>query len=141
MSELRAAIVAAVVAALVAGGGGAFAASYISGRSIRPHSIPLNRLSELPPAGLENVSRVTGREYVVQPSLTGYAEATCPRGEIAVSGGFAVVAQVAANQIVGLVSEPMADLSGWVSGFEDHGTTPATVVAYALCARGSQASS
>jgi hypothetical protein len=47
---MRSAIIAALVAALVAGGT-AGAASYINGRSIRPHSIPLNRLAHRP-AGL-----------------------------------------------------------------------------------------
>jgi hypothetical protein len=47
------------------------------------------------------------------------------------------VAELNPEQVVGLVSEPRVDLSGWVSGFEDHGTTPATVQAFAVCAPGS----
>lgn len=134
---MKNAIVAAAVAALVAGSGTAAASSWLNGHRIKPHSIPLNRLAANP-GSLPQVTRVQGQEYVVQPSTTGFAQAICPRGQIAISGGFAVVAQVNAAQIVGLVSEPMTDLSGWVSGFEDHGTSPATVVSYALCAPSDQ---
>jgi hypothetical protein len=132
---MRNAIVAAVVATLV-GGSSAVAASQISGRSIRPHSIPLNRLVHMPAAAPLLATRVTGEEYVVQPGDTGYGIAQCPRGQAAISGGFAIVAEVNANQVVGLTSEPMAAQAGWVAGFQDTGTTPATVVAYALCSAG-----
>jgi hypothetical protein len=135
---MRSALVAAVVATLVSGGGGALAASYISGRSIRPHSIPLNRLAKLPAAkGCQlHLAYVVGQEYVVQPGSTGFGLALCPRGEVAVSGGFAIEAEVNASQVVGLTSEPMSADAGWTAGFQDTGTTPATVVAYSLCAAG-----
>ena len=134
---MRSAVIAAIVAALVGGGGTAVASSWLNGRHIRPHTIPLNRLTRMPASTLSNVSRVTGDEYVVQPGTTGFALADCPKGELAISGGFAVIAELNPLQVVGLVSEPKVDLSGWVSGFEDHGTTPATVQAFALCAPGS----
>lgn len=127
----------AIIAALVAGGGTAAASSWLNGGHIRPHSIPLNRLTAMPATALSNVSRVTGGEYVVQPGTTGFGLANCPRGELAISGGFAVIMELNPAQVVGLVSEPKIDLSGWVSGFEDHGTTPATVQAFAVCAPGS----
>lgn len=139
MTSLRSAIVAAVVAALVAGGSSAVAASYISGRMIRPHSIPLNRLASKPAAGgrFLHLTYVAGPETVAQPGGSGYSQAVCPgRGSVAVSGGFAVVAEVNANQVVGLTSQPMQAAVGWAAGFEDQGTTPATVVAYALCTPG-----
>lgn len=41
-------LLAAIVAAVVASGSTAAATSYVNGRSIRPHSIPLNRLVRLP---------------------------------------------------------------------------------------------
>jgi hypothetical protein len=133
---VRSAVVAALVAALVGSGGAAVASSWLDGRQIRPHTIPLNRLTRMPASTLSNVSRVSGEEYVVQPGTTGFALADCPKGELAISGGFAVIAELNPLQVVGLVSEPKVDLSGWVSGFEDHGTTPATVQAFAVCAPG-----
>lgn len=130
---MRSALIAAIVAGLVAGGGTAAASSWLNGRHIRPHSIPLNRLTTMPSSSLSSLTRVAGSEYVVQPGVTGFALANCPKGELAVSGGFAVIAELNPEQVVGLVSEPMVDLTGWVSGFEDHGTTPATVQAFAIC--------
>lgn len=138
---MRSALIAAIVAALVAGGGTAAASSWLNGRHIRPHSIPLNRLATMPSSSLSSLTRVAGSEYVVQPGVTGFALAKCTKGELAVSGGFAVIAELNPEQVVGLVSEPMVDLSGWVSGFEDHGTTPATVQAFAVCADATRAKS
>lgn len=129
---MKNAVVAALVAALV-GSGSAVAASQINGHSIRPHSIPLNRLASTPARPPLRIDYSTGQEYVVQPGSTGFGLAPCPRGQMAVSGGFAVVAEVNANQIVGLTSEPMAADSGWAAGFQNTGTTPTTVIAYALC--------
>lgn len=59
-SVLTAAVVAAVVAA-----GSVQAASWINGRSIKPHSIPLNRLAHRPvgkqgPVGLQGPRGLTG---------------------------------------------------------------------------------
>ena len=84
---MKSAIVAAVVATLVAAGASS-AAALINGRSIRPHSIPLNRLAHLPAAGISHVRLVEGSNVTVDAgSATGRAEADCPNGWTVLGGG------------------------------------------------------
>ena len=56
---MKSAIVAAITAAIVASGAAA-ATTWINGHSIRPHSIPLNRLVHKPPAGKRGPRGATG---------------------------------------------------------------------------------
>lgn len=119
------------MAALVSSGG-TYAAVRINGRSIAPHSIPLNRLAHAPLAHLA-FTRIASEETVIEPQVYGYAKAQCPDGEQAIAGGFNLTAQLNDAQVIQLGSWPFADLTSWGTFLENAGTTPATVQAYAVC--------
>lgn len=137
---MKTTVIAVVVAVLVASGT-ATASSWVNGRSIRPDSlpvdrlegrIPLRRLAKMPSPHL-TFTRVVGSQYSISPQQTGFAPAMCPKGQQAIAGGFLIVVEPNPGQILGLASWPLQGLTGWATQFENTGTVPATVQAYAVC--------
>lgn len=130
---MKSALIAAVVAALVASGS-TYAAVRINGHSIRPHSIPLNRLTTLPKLRLV---RVIGAPVTVPERSSGFATANCPSGQAAIGGGFVAVSVMdSTSPVVGLASYPQPDLTGWGEEIRNDGALPSQIQAYAVCARG-----
>lgn len=84
---MKNAIVAALVAALVGAGAGSAATSLINGHSIRPHSIPLNRLAKVPPAGIRATKIIDGANVTIAGNASGSAQADCPNGWLLLGGG------------------------------------------------------
>lgn len=127
---MKNAIVSAIVAALVAGATGAAAATMISGRSIRPHSIPLNRLAHLP-AGISNVQLVEGANVTVPAgSSTGEASAYCPAGRVVLGGGGYASAGVLYS------SDESQNGHGWTVQLDNSAfTDPATLAASVICGK------
>lgn len=83
---MKPAIIAAIVAALVAAGASS-ASSLINGRTIRRHSIPLDRLVHRPPAGISKTKIVDGATVSIAAGGSGSAEADCPNGWTVLGGG------------------------------------------------------
>jgi hypothetical protein len=91
---VKSAIIAAVVAAVVAPST-VVATSWINGRNIRPHSIPLNRLTAIPRGkrGVSGTFDPSKVKIVLSPVNVAYAggyggaEADCPKGDVATGGG------------------------------------------------------
>jgi hypothetical protein len=141
---MKSALIAAVVAAAV-GPGSAMATTWINGHSIRPHSIPLNRLMSIPhgkrgprgPAGLIDFSKVSvvnsGPGQGVPPGQVGTIRANCPAGSKAIAGGY-LVTQGNDGRIEQFASVPSADLSAWITIIDNTSpTTTATISADAVC--------
>lgn len=81
---MKAVIVAALVAAAVSAGGSFAGTKYIDGHTIRPRSVPLNRLIGLP-RGDTKVVHVTA---VLGAYASGSVAVTCPSGWKLLTGGF-----------------------------------------------------
>jgi hypothetical protein len=81
------------------------------------------------PQGIQRLAPVISPEVVIQPGSLGTAEATCPAGEIAVSGGYALSGPDAH------VYQSTGVFSGWVAKADNPSDAPdpATVRAYAYC--------
>lgn len=84
---MKAALIAAVVAALVGAGASSAAGRWLNGRTIRPHSIPLNRLAQKPPVGISKTQIVDGATVSIAAGGSGSAEADCPNGWTLLGGG------------------------------------------------------
>lgn len=140
---MRNALIAAVVAALVASGS-AMATRWISGRMIRPHSIPLNRLAGHLPRGPRGPQGVAGTfdpskvtvataSSQVPAGDEGGATANCPAGAVALGGG-GLTSGI--ENLQG--SSPHLSGSSYPTGWEvlygNSGSGPITVSAYAVCA-------
>jgi hypothetical protein len=124
---MKSAIIAAIVAALVSSGG-TYAAVQVNGHSIRPHSIPLNRL-----AGSLLTRASTG--YVDIPAgQAGAATATCPSGSQAFAGGFRINPGVNyTGQLVPLASWPTLNETGWTFSLWNRSNSLARIQTYATC--------
>jgi hypothetical protein len=154
---VKSAIVAAIVAAVV-GSSTAAATSWINGRSIRPHSIPLNRLVAIPrgkrgrqgrqgPQGAQGLQGSQGVAGTFDPSKVsvvvgssqvpggdeGGATANCPAGAVAVGGG-------GLTSGIENLQGSWPDLTGpsyptgWMVLYGNTGSGTITVSAYAVCA-------
>ena len=140
---MKSAVIAAVVAALVASATAA-GSSWINGRSIRPHSIPPNRLAGHLPrgprghAGLIDLSKLSENSAAgvsVAAGSNGYVTARCPTGSKAVGGGF-YVAQGNDGAVQAMGSYPTSDLSGWSTFIQNNASTSASISAWAVCVSG-----
>lgn len=148
---MKAALIAAIVAAFVASGS-TYAATQISGRAIKPHSIPANRLTT------KAVKAFTAQAATVQPprilaaavnSTLDYEQTTtelngqngeqftapCPTGDVAVGGGYQTTANVATASVTQNALDPSG--SGWnvtVASYSatNDGSTPSITV-YVSC--------
>ena len=118
---MRSALIAAIVAAIVAAGG-ASAASMISGRAIRPGSLPLNRLK---------IVRVAGTKTSVAPNGgSGSAVAVCPAGFAAIGGG-------GGSDYADLESSKPIGSNEWGATFYNYDVSlVATAQAFVICAKG-----
>lgn len=132
---MRNVLTAAIVAAIVAAGS-ASAATLISGRSIRPGSIPLDRLSPAAIAKLggsfnaASLVRVAGPKTTVAPATPGAAIAMCPKGTVAVGGG-------GGSDYADLDSSEPSGSRQWSATFYNYDQTlTATAQAFAICAKG-----
>jgi hypothetical protein len=152
---MKSAIIAAVVAATVAAGT-AGATTWISGRSIRPHSIPLNRLhGTLPkgpqgPAGpqgqqgtqgaqgapglvdLSKLSLVDSGAVTVVSGTTNTAVASCPSGDKVTGGGFIIV-HGNDDGLDAYASGPNSALTVWSTTVANSSSFNASIRAYAVC--------
>ena len=84
---MKSALIAAIVAALVAAGSSSAASHWLNGRTIRRHSIPLDRLVHQPPAGISKTKVVDGATVTIAAGGSGVAEADCPNGWTLLGGG------------------------------------------------------
>lgn len=142
---MRTALIAAIVAAVVASGS-AMATTWINGRMIRPHSIPPNRLTQIPrgPRGAQGQQGVAGtfdpsKVTVATASASiaggneGGANATCPAGAVALGGG-------GLTSGIENLQGSWPDLTGpsyptgWQVLYGNTGSGPVTVTAFAVCA-------
>lgn len=142
---MKNAVIAAVVAAVVASGT-TYAAVRINGNTIIRHSIPANRLTRaavrrftsrpLPAAVARSVTSTIQYAAAVGVLTTGTdrvtAVASCPAGEVAVSGGYTLGA---ATKIATVTeSSVTADRAGWEVTMVE--ATDQNVTVYAACAPG-----
>lgn len=84
------------------------------------------------PAGIQRIKFIVSNPANMSPGQTGTAEASCPAGETAVSGGFALVgADAGVTQSVNLGSKWVAKAENAAAPAEN-----ATLTAYAYCSPG-----
>jgi hypothetical protein len=142
---MKAAIIAAVTAAIISAGAGAAAATWISGASIKPHSIPANRLTARAIAQLHGargargafdpnrISYVDSGQVSVPPGATASATANCSGGAKAVGGGF-IIAHGVESGVDAHGSAPVGDGSAWRTAVVNSSVATAYIEAYAVCA-------
>jgi hypothetical protein len=83
------------------------------------------------PPGIQRLKLVVSPTVAIAPGAQVTAEAVCPAGEIAVSGGFGLIGPDAG------VFQSLGIGSGWVVKAENAGDgSPAQVAAYAYCSPG-----
>jgi hypothetical protein len=147
---MKSALIAAIVSAVVASGvasGATYAAMRISGKSIKPHSIPANRLvpsaiksftagTATPRALAAAVNSTIDYEQTTSPvNAEDSVEADCPTGDVAISGGYG---WVRGDGIIAS-SWRLDDGSGWKvqigaeTGAPNDGNGPAQITVYVTC--------
>ena len=128
---MKNAIVAALVAALVGAGAGSAATTLINGHSIRPHSIPLNRLAKQPAAGITKTKLIEGANVTVAAGAAdGQAEADCPNGWTVLGGGGY------ASQGILYASDESSNYKGWSIGIDNSDySAAATINASVICGK------
>jgi hypothetical protein len=136
---MRAAIIAAVTAAIVSAGAATAAHRWINGATIRPHSIPANRLSSKAAAQLQaldpkRLRYVDSGQASVPSGATSSATAYCSGGAKAVGGGF-IIAHGVESGIDAHGSAPVPDGSGWRTVVVNSSIATAYVEAFAVCAK------
>jgi hypothetical protein len=80
----------------------------------------------------------TGTTSLTVKGAVGTAQANCPRGTVAVSGGFgqSPTASFTNNQYVNVFSSHRQGARAWTVSAVEYGTKPATLTAYAYCGVG-----
>jgi hypothetical protein len=83
------------------------------------------------PAGIQRIRLIVSPAVTIAAGAQGRADAVCPAGETAVSGGFGLVGPDAG------VFQSVGNGAGWVAQAENAALVPdATLVAYAYCSPG-----
>jgi hypothetical protein len=143
---MKAAIIAAFTAAIISAGAATAAANWINGASIRPGSIPANRLTAGAIAQLHGargargafdptrISYVDSGQASVAPGATQAVAASCPAGAKAVGGGF-LIAHGVESGVDAHGSAPTTDGAGWAVAVVNSSVATAYIEAYAVCAR------
>jgi hypothetical protein len=126
-------VIASALTAVVVGAGTSIAATkYIDGHTIRPHSLPLNRLvGHLPrgPKGDVEQTMLTSASGALGPSASGSVTARCPKGWKVLGGGFSM------NGAEVTESAPIPEIQGWEVMAVDKTGASSFYSAHALCGK------